>query len=123
MDENDLELRGWNVSDLIDVAGGLPTQPSSDETSDFWNSLRKVIEMRRKRLTSKARFSLQSEFQLPKRWKHMTVDEVAEAVHDEYPGFHQSDFLGDLINGEYGPVEFDYSVIPRRSITQFLHGI
>ena len=31
--------------------------------------------------------------------------------------------MEDLLNGVYGPVAFDYSVIPRRSISQFLHGL
>ncbi len=80
--EEDKELK-WDVSELIEIVGGHPTHPSSDENNDFWNQLASVMELRKKRRTAKAYYALNSEFQLPKRWKHYSVDEVAEAVHDE----------------------------------------
>ena len=80
--EDDAELK-WDVSTLIELVGGDPTHPSSDRNSEYWNQLLKVMKMRKKRRTAKAYYALRSEFQLPKRWRHFTVDEVAEAVHNE----------------------------------------
>jgi len=41
---------------------------------------------------------------------------------DKFPGQHQTKFLEDLFTGKYGEIEYDYTIIPRRSNTQLLHG-
>merc|ERR1712003_198671 len=52
------------------------------------------------------------------------MGDVSEAVHDEYPGLHQAEFLDDLVTrGVYGPIEFDSEALAGRSGGRFLRGI
>jgi len=124
-DKNDHEVI-YNVSELIDIVGGEPTHPSRDRNSGYWDMLLRVIKMRKigqNKPDKKASNKLRNEMQLPRRWSNYSVYQVGEAVHDEYPGLHQSEFIGDLATGHYGPIEYDYDIIPQRSMSQFLRGI
>merc|ERR1712032_367229 len=96
----------------------------SNNNAPYWRKLERVIDARNVDANALAREALAGEMQQPLRWTNFTVLDVANAVYDEYPGLHQAEFLEDLIVfGLYGPVEFDFSIIPRRSMAQFLRGI
>jgi len=121
-DKTDVEVI-YNVEELIGIVGGLPDHPSSDDNAEYWNKLNRVINMRNRKGSDSASTALENQMQLPLRWENFTVNDVAEAVYDEYPGEHQADFLFDLIGGKYGELLFDDSIIPRRSEGRFWHGI
>jgi len=120
-DENDHEVV-YNVEELIAVVGGPPDHPSSDFDAPYWDRLNRVINMRNKKGGNKASQALSREMRLPLRWRSFTVDDVAEAVYDEYPGMHQAEFLEDLVGGKYGSIEYS-DAIPRRANARFLRGI
>ena len=82
---DDWETRDLDIADLITAVGGAPSQPSSDESSDYWHRLEKVIDVQKMRLRRGNELSRVAlpEFPLPYRWVEYTVNEVAEAVHDE----------------------------------------
>jgi len=113
----------YNVKDLINIVGGPPDHPSDNFDAPYWDKLTRVIVMRNKRGSDKASTALGNEMQLPLRWRDYTVDDVAEAVYDEYPGMVQANFLEDLISGKYGAVQYNTDIIPRRANAQFLRGI
>jgi len=114
----------YNVKNLIERIGGGPTHPKKMKTGKYWNLFQEVLDMREKNDNEDASTGLANQMQLPLRWKDYTVYEVAEAVHDEYPGLHQAEFLEDLIvQGKYGDIEFDNEALSKRSGTRFLRGI
>jgi len=124
-DKSDIELK-HNISELIEIVGGLPDHPSANKNAAYWKQLEKVCEMREIAIANqdkRADHVLPDIMLLPNRWKDYTVNDVAEAVHDEYPGQHQADFIFDLMKGVYGRIQVDDTIIARRAHAQFLHGI
>jgi len=113
----------YSVRGLIDDVGGEPDHPEKRIGAAYWDKLKEVVEMREKDDDELASTGLNDTMQLPLRWKDYTVYDVAEAVHDEYPGLHQAEFLGDLTQGMYGAIEFDNMALSKRSGTRFLRGI
>ncbi|KAL7535082.1 hypothetical protein ACHAXR_006262 [Thalassiosira sp. AJA248-18] len=119
---DDWETRELDIADLLSAVGGPPSQPSSDKSADYWNRLEKVIDVQKLRLKRGKELSRVAlpDFPLPYRWVEFTVNQVAEAVHDEYPGLHQSNLIADLMGGTYGQLELDPSIIPQQSRVEFL---
>jgi len=58
-------------------------------------------------------------FPSPVLWDGFTLNDAAEAVRNEYPGYWQSKLLVQLL-GE--GITIDNDLIPKRSTVQFLHG-
>jgi len=106
----------YNVTNIIDIIGGLPPQPSSDPKSEFWDMLREVIDVQEQRRNNP---SVQL-FPRPDNWKNNDLNEVAEYVHNEFPGTHQAILLGDFINHKWGKMKLDLNIIPFRSNNMFL---
>jgi len=121
-DKNDDEII-YNIEELIKLVGDLPDHPSSNMKADYWKKFDKVITLRSMGGKAKAKGALRKYMQLPSKWERFTVEGVAQAVYDEYPGSHQADFLADLVGGKYGPIEYDSAIIPTRSESQFLREV
>jgi len=124
-DKDDIEIE-HDVAELIESAGGLPDHPSTSNSAPYWEKLEKVIDMRvltTENLNAPAKDIVTDIMQFPERWTSYTMNDVAEAVHDEYPGQHQAEFILDLLKGKYGGIQFDSSLIARRARAQFLRGI
>jgi len=114
----------YSVRGLIKKIGGEPDHPTKDDGAPYWGKLKEVVEMRAKKDNESASDELGMKLQLPLRWEGYTVYEFAEAVHDEYPGLHQAEFLVDLVGkGRYGEIDFDNEALSKRSGTRFLRGI
>jgi len=114
----------YSVPELIDLVGGEPKHPKMNKDAGYWKKLREVVQMRDKDDDKAASTELSEQMQLPLRWEQYTVYDVAEAVHDEYPGLHQAEFLEDLVvQRKYGKIEFDNEALSKRSGTRFLRGI
>jgi len=119
----DYEVK-YSVPRLIELIGGEPDHPASNNTAPYWGKLREVIKMRQKNDTQPGSTELSDVMQLPLRWKNFTVYDIGEAVHDEYPSLHQAEYIEDLIGlGKYGQIEFDNKALKQRSGTRFLRGI
>lgn len=122
---DDYETRKIDITELLGAVGGTPSQPSSDESGEYWDRLETVIDVQKVRLKRGSELSRVAlpEFPLPYRWVEFTVNDVADAVHDEYPGLHQSNLIADLMSGTYGHIELDTNTIPHRSRVEFLRGV
>jgi len=57
---------------------------------------------------------------LPDIWADYTIDDVAEAVHNEYPGTHHVEVLKYLLNAG---AKIDRSIIPSDCVSEFLRGV
>lgn len=105
-----------NMRSIIEAIGGLPKHPEPSTSSDFWDMLREVMDAQDVRLFD----PFETYFPRCDRWKSKSLPEVAECVHDEFPGFHPATVLADILAEKYGPVEIDTSIIPPRSRDTFI---
>jgi hypothetical protein len=102
---------------LIESAGGLPSNPSNDTSSEFWADFREVVIVQEKRLMN---VSASSVLPLPVSWKDFDIDDVAEAVHDEPLGIYHL-ALVKLLNKQGAKV--DKEIIPSTCIVEFIRGV
>jgi hypothetical protein len=105
----------WSFDDLIEVAGGYPSHPSTDETSSYWTELEHVVEIQKLR---RQNVDPKSIMPLPGAWVNFTIKEVADAVHDEFLGiFH----IGLLTTWDKAKtIKIDRNIIPFGSIVDFI---
>lgn len=106
----------YNIVHLIDSVGGLPPMPEPDVDAPFWKLLRHVMRVREIRLATPNR----KLFPRPERWLNNNLNEVAEFVHNEFPGSIQALLLSDILQKKHGPVVVDPNIIPRRTDFLFL---
>jgi hypothetical protein len=106
----------YDIPSIIESIGGMPDHPSSDEKAPFWDKLRHVMKVQKIRRENPT----VTLFPRPEMWQDMNLNEIATAVHDEFPGSLQADFLGELSKGRWGTLKLDTSVIPKRSNNSFL---
>jgi len=70
---------------LVDSIGGKPSHPMRNRPSDaYWEELRVVINARTERLNNMSPARVLP--QVPMVWANFTLADIAEAVHNEYPG-------------------------------------
>ena len=109
-DECDIPL-----SDLIDAIGGYPSHPSSTNM-DYWEELWEVVQVQEMRLNNVAASNL---LKLPVIWSDYDVHDVAEAVHDEWPGSHHVELIKYLL-GQGAKIDRD--ILPALSGLSFVRG-
>ena len=102
---------------LIDSVGGLPSNPSSDITSPFWENFREVVDMQEKRLKNA---SVSEFIPLPVIWQGFNISDVADAVHNEILGIYHLDLI-KLFFASGSKV--DTTIIPYTCTAEFLRGI
>jgi hypothetical protein len=105
-----------SIASLVNAVGGLPTHPSSNHSSPFWDDLRAVISAQNARVHGANASTL---FKLPKLWTGYSLDQVCEAVHDEFPGSIHMQLMSSLMKEG---AKIDRSIIPTPSNTDFLRG-
>ena len=111
MTSNDYELRGEPVARYIQRIGGAPTFPNANRNHPFWQrDFRAVVgaQIHRRRNGNP-----QSVMVLPKLWRNFNINQVAQAVNDEYPGFWQARLLEEFFKEN---VKIDHRVLPFRSL-------
>lgn len=54
-------------------------------------------------------------------WADFDLEQVAYAVYNEYPGFHPANLMYRMVQGDYGEVVIDNTIIRKRCNVQFLH--
>lgn len=111
-----------DVQQLIETefVGGYPSHAENDLDCPFWDLFREVVKAQAARRNNSGQDPAIDLMPLPIIWEGFTLKMVAEAVHDEYPNYHQSLNLSRLIGD--GNVFVDNNVIPKRSEFQFLRG-
>jgi len=114
---SDYELHGADIMPYINTIGGLPSYPEANARAPYWGELEEVTDAQIHRRNNGSPWDL---FTLPALWSTFDVHQVAEAVHDEYPGSLQVDLITWL--WQQG-VELDYEVMPYRCQSDFLRFI
>jgi hypothetical protein len=110
---DDYEVKEVCIEHYIDAVGGYPVFPERDPNSPFWEELQEVVNARKMRIQGR----IPSFFVLPDTWKGYTADQVADAVHNEYPGFNHI-FLIESLFAE--GLEIDHTCTPFRSKYDFI---
>jgi len=80
IDRFDFFPRRSNIERLVQEVGIFPTHPSCDPNNPFWDEMREVIELAIARENNDNTCEI---FEVPDIWSGYSLDEVAEAVHDE----------------------------------------
>ena len=108
----------WDFEELVDTMGGPPTHVSSNETDPYWDELAHVVEMQRLRQEGVEPSTIMP---LPDLWKNLSIEQVAENVHNEYPGIHHVALITEMDKAK--AIETDYNVIPYVSNVEFVRGL
>jgi hypothetical protein len=117
MTSDDFEMNNVDLSGYIQAIGGYPSFPSSDSSAEFWDEFMQVLEIqeeRRSGTVSPADIGIV----LPRIWTGKNLDEVAEAVHDEYPASHHVELVKTFLDEE--GIHIDYFILPFRSQRDFI---
>ena len=107
-----------SLDSLIEVVGGLPPYPSTNSSSPYWDELlhiAKIQRLRRQGIDPKIIMPL------PEAWKDFSIDDVAEAVHDEFLGIHHIELLTRWRNEN--AIVMDAAIVSAVSEVDFLRGI
>jgi len=105
----DSDLPGVEANILIQKLGGFPSFPGEQH---FWDELFHVSLVQVSRRIGGPPF-----FPLPDIWEGFDIQAVAEAVHDEFPGYWHQKLLQKLW-GER--LHMDYSILPFHSNIDFV---
>lgn len=117
IDASDVDFN-VNIETVIERIGGRPSFPSCDVNNTFWNELEEILDMQKVWKKDKNAPGC-SVLGLPDLWKNFTLEDVTEAVHDEYPGEQQARLIGSFLKQG---IKTDSEIIPQRSKKQFLRG-
>ena len=114
MTADDYALHGKDASVYIDKIGGPPTYPNSYPMHDFWKDFGRVVDIQLKRRRG---VNVSDVMPLPDLWSGYDIHDAAEAVNNEYPGYHQQIMIEWLwLQG----VTLDPDIIPFRSKRDFI---
>jgi len=103
------DLPNVDANELIEAIGGWPSMPGEPE---FWDEIMHVATTQMLRMSNWT-----PPFPLPTIWESFTINDVAEAVHNEYPGYwHQILLERFWAEG----LQLDYSVMPFRCTVDFI---
>jgi PAP2 superfamily len=104
--------------EYIMASGGYPTMPSRDPNDAFWTEFEEIVDWQ---VARRNNVNPNSFFRLPDLWQGKNIAQVAEAVHNEYPGSLQADFTEWLLSpSSQQNVEIDPTIFPFRSQRDFL---
>mmetsp|Transcript_6259 Transcript_6259/g.9014 ORF Transcript_6259/g.9014 Transcript_6259/m.9014 type:complete len:200 (-) Transcript_6259:436-1035(-) len=126
--EDCFECGDITPQDLI-LASRVPIlHPNSDPNNPFWEDLRVVVQAQLSRQNNVPPETL---LKVPNIWSAYSIHDVAEAVHDEFPGSVHIELIKELFGGAldkpYGPncancALINRAVIPSQSLTEFIRG-
>ena len=114
---DDFGLRGVDEEAFYDAIGGPPTYPNSNPNHPFWTEFVEVMQIQLYRLDDVDNTDILP-FKLPDLWADFDLEDVAEAVNDEYPGFWQAWFLEHY----FPKMKMDTTIFPFRSLFDFVGG-
>lgn len=113
----DYRMKGHDIEHYIEAVGGYPARPSKNPNSPYWRAFKIVVK--RVRARQLGQLPPKSAFHPPRLWAKLNATEVAQAVHDEYPGHHQSKMIASFITSEEG-LKIDHDIIPFRCREDFI---
>ena len=112
--ENCAECEGIDFAQLVRDIGGPPSHPGMD---GYWEELLQVAVVQEQR---KNGTNVHSVMPLPDIWEGYDLEDVAKAVHNEYPGLHHQALIQYLlVNG----ATVDSNAVPQHCNAEFLRGI
>jgi membrane-associated phospholipid phosphatase len=112
------EAEGISIQELVDIIGGHPTHPNSDPSHPYWDDMRYVIEVQKLRRANQVPPS--DIMCVPMIWDGYDMTQMADAVHNEYPGLHQSKLIQKFMMYK---IPVDTTIIPDTSHVEFIKGI
>jgi hypothetical protein len=122
-EENCVECLQENktLEEWVKLIGGYPTHPSSNSNAMYWNELRVVTDVQNLRLSNDL-VPPAAIMPMPMTWNgyYTTLEQVAEAVDNEYPGFHQSKLIAAFASYN---VPLDKTIIHSSCLVDFVRGI
>jgi len=117
---DDYEVK-YDVAEMLQIAGGEPPHAPQPQ---FWPFFEELLDLQRQRRRRGRVRAMSDEgmpwLNLPKSWSNFTIDQVAEAVHNEYPGLLQQNLISELMAQGITP---DTEILPRRCRKDFLRGV
>lgn len=117
MTDEDYRMKGHDIEHYIEAVGGYPPRPSKDLNDKYWEEFRVVCQMQLLRRNEQLPDD-QSIWRAPDLWKEFSAYEVAEAVHDEYPGLNQANLIEWFIINT--GIKLDYDILPFRCRDDFI---
>ena len=116
--EEDYALHGAKANEYLALIKP-PVFPNSDCRSEFWHQLEHVVDLQIARRKDVDPYSLH---RWPDLWKKFRLEDVANAVKNEYPVSLQAEMIETLFKAG---VKMDHQIMPFRSLrntvgTQFL---
>lgn len=84
---------------------------------NYWQELNYVLDLQKYRKQGKSADILMP---LPNHWKGYTLEDAAQAVHNEYPAQHQATYISELISSG---VKIDKRIISDTSKVDFINTI
>lgn len=113
------ECTGPEIENIIANLGSL-YPPSHPEDQEFWTKFAEVANVQRARQTSNALLDVNMPFSsLPKLWQTFDTNQVAEAVHDEFPGVYHGQMITQWLTDKSLKPS---SIIPKNGQIDFLRG-
>jgi membrane-associated phospholipid phosphatase len=103
------DLPEIDANELIRKIGGLPAFPGEQV---FWDELMEVALFQAHRI-----LNARPPFRLPEIWRGFDIEEVAQAVHNDFPGYWHQKLLE--IFWAKG-LHMDYSIVPFHSNVDFV---
>jgi hypothetical protein len=82
-------------TELIESIGGEPTHPTMDPKSPYWQELREVVAVQLRRRNNIVPNAV---LPMPNIWDGFDIHEVADAVHDEFPGVHHIALIKEFLS-------------------------
>jgi hypothetical protein len=104
-----LSIQEFSANAAIWRLGGLPSIPGDPE---FWSELKDVVEVQILRRNNGTPPLI-----LPDLWSGYNISAVAEAVNNEYPGYHQQRLLESLWDSN--KLTMDDTILPIISVVDF----
>ena len=110
MTPDDLMLRGDELDKYCQWLD-TPLYPSSDSRNPYWKALEHIVDIQyyRRRNVNPSKIST-----WPKHWKKFSLEDIAQAVKNEFPNSEQGIAIERLLNYG-GGIQMDHSVMRRRS--------
>lgn len=108
------ECEGYDFETLVSEIGGPPTNPGE---AGYWEELYEVALVQELR---KNNTDANSVLPLPDIWEGFDLADVANAVHDEYPGSHHQSLIQYLLKDG---ATVDNNSVPQHCNAEFLRGI
>jgi len=129
----DLEIKmGKILENFEDIdkpwtGGKLYPVTHPEDKKDFWQEFEYVVNVQKLRKTKQQNpctadplVSKKVMPQMTELWKGFDINDVAEAVNDEFPGIYHNQMIAAWVADKVHPLKFDENSIPKTGMADFL---